>query len=184
MLEQEMRTRVFHFLKARMRNMIMPATVGLGLVVGGSCQSAAVYSAPFYQDAAAIKADVSGTPIYSAPMDARWPLPQNDGGGADLPLAPDAGGAVDADKVDTLVSEAGSSDTPPATDGRGDLGGMKYMGPFQDAAPLDVSDDVVAPTPDGALDGGPALRYMAQMPRTGNDGTLGLLHTARPPRGV
>ena len=35
MREQDMRLRIERFMKARLRNMLMPATLGLGLVVGG-----------------------------------------------------------------------------------------------------------------------------------------------------
>ena len=38
MREREMRQRVERFLRARLRNMLMPATLGLGLAVGG-CNS-------------------------------------------------------------------------------------------------------------------------------------------------
>jgi hypothetical protein len=55
MREHEMRMRVFRFLKARMRNMIMPATVGIGLAVGSGCEKSEavpVYGVPWTSDAA------------------------------------------------------------------------------------------------------------------------------------
>lgn len=46
MREQEMRQRVFQFLKVRMRNMLMPATLGIGLAVGGCSQSTSLKDPP------------------------------------------------------------------------------------------------------------------------------------------
>jgi hypothetical protein len=72
MREQEMRLRVFRFLKARMRNMIMPAAVGIGLAAGGClAQSGAVYSSPMPSDAATDGVTVREPRIdavYSSPM--------------------------------------------------------------------------------------------------------------------
>jgi hypothetical protein len=213
MSEHEMRLRVFRFLKTRMRNMIMPATVGIGLVVGGACvgsdpPAAVKYSAPVYQDAASVtNADgFGGIPIYSAPVyrDAAATtgdsLLTGDISGPDLAdSAPDSapdlvsldgGGTADALRRDTLASEASTTDATPGVDGKSDLGGMKYIAPFQDAAPADVAADAggtvtkyMASVPDAGPESPPA-RYLAQMPDSSADLNVGILYMAQLPYGA
>jgi hypothetical protein len=180
--EHEMRLRVFRFLKARMRNMIMPATVGIGLAVGGCTDSwgGSLYMGPLPRDAG-LDADTAGmVPLYmvSMPKDAgpdatligQDAPAARDGAGAEMDKPSDAAVALDsASAIDALVSEAGSRDVMP------DLGGMKYIAPFFDAAADAIHDAAtdamdtpiakyIAPMPDAAISDTPAMRYMAQIP--------------------
>jgi hypothetical protein len=167
MSEHEMRLRAFRFLKVRMRNMIMPATVGIGLAVGGGCGGShppmsVRYAAPVSQDAAG-RADVFGITIYSAPMDAPaadgLSLPMSDAlgfdlaqpgpdGGASVPdtapdvLALDGAPSPDADSRDLPASEVSDRETPPLKDAGVDHGLMKYGSPFFDANPSDATIDL------------------------------------------
>jgi hypothetical protein len=175
MREHEMRLRVFGFLKARMRNMIMPATVGIGLAVGGCTESSAVYMGPMPRDAGADADAAAMVPLYMVPN------PRDAGPDATL-MSPDVAGSDTADAspdlatstpsdtalaldgagaTDTLVNEAGGRDGTP------DLGGMKYIAPFFDAAADTVDAPIakyIAPIPDAAMFDTPVLRYMAQIP--------------------
>ena len=190
MREQEMRMRVFRFLKARMRNMIMPATVGIGLAVGACAKEAPV-------------------PLYGAAMQDSGQPANTDGRVADEPTGPDLAVAerdaqllpdepadlardipsddvsVNADgvgsdlrKLDAVDSSAPDVAVPPdeavALDGAGidlgkDLGSIttKYIAPQPDAA-ADSGSAVAmytAQMPDaGVLRDGLAVRYMAQTP--------------------
>jgi len=203
MREQEMRMRVFRFLKTRMRNMIMPATVGLGLAVGGACVEN--HGTPTYNDAAATKQDVGGIPIYSAPIynDAATvkqdAVLASDAIQSTVDLAPDSvpdllgldgEAAPDADNRDVLTSEAGSKDATPGGDRAPDLGGMKYLAPFFDAPPADASVDFgssakyVAQMPDAAGGDTPATRYLAQMPDAAVDRSVNVLYMAQLPFGT
>lgn len=165
MREQEMRERVFKFLKARMRNMIMPATVGLGLAVGG-CSSGdgevkSLYMGPIPSDASSAQSDATAqgndgaqagqdlaaqgldqglhidAPVYGARVDA---LP-----GSDQSIA------LDAEKRDASASTDGSVTPGSSGDAAADLGEIiaKYIAPVPDASTTDA--------PRGLL-------YMAQMP--------------------
>lgn len=78
MREQEMRNRIFGFLKARMRGMVFPATVGLGIAVSACSSRAAqtppdaAYMAPFPQDAARDLPEpvvLYGADVPRAPLD-------------------------------------------------------------------------------------------------------------------
>ena len=164
MREQEMRLRVFRYLKARMRNMIMPATVGLGLAVGGCSEPRSLYMGPLPSDAALVHPDgssgdvaaifgsevaspdtrdvgIEGVPIYGSDvslLDLR-----------DAQMSEKA--ALDADKIDV-----GSQDVIPSSDNS------------QEAPPIVAK--YVAPMPDAAGADLPVMRYMAQMPDTGIGG--------------
>jgi hypothetical protein len=173
MSEQQMRQRVFRFLKARMRNMIMPATVGIGLAVAGGCsESAAVYSAPTYNDAAAAKQDVPRAPDLAGP----------DSAGPDSPVVadvaadslPDAPSPQDTSPADALAGETGVDmrrlDSPI------DMPPVKYGSPF-DGGIIDSQSEAgqviakyIAPIPDAGVDtSGPVTRYMAVMPDASPD---------------
>jgi hypothetical protein len=200
MREHEMRMRVFRFLKARMRNMIMPATVGIGLAVGGCA-----------------KEDVKAVPMYGVAFRDSGPPAQPDGLGPDSPppgpdlaapdtrevqvaadLAPDNGN--DGLGRDTPIygvdmtppKDANTTDLPAdlkvaldggAIDSGADLGGIitKYIAPIPDAA-ADTGGIVpvyTAVMPDAAVgnDGLP-MRYAAQMPDAGADLGLATLYQA------
>jgi len=98
MREQDMRLRVERFLRVRLRNMLMPATLGLGLAIGG-CNGDALNTDdggdPSVKKDAAAKTDLGMVVIYSAPA-------PDAGTGKEVPLAqpeyiaqmPDAGLAV------------------------------------------------------------------------------------------
>ena len=92
MREQEMRLRVFQFLKARMRNMLLPATLGLGLAVAGCAREGVSNQTP---DSAADLAP-EAFPVYSSPTrDGSLPEPP-DGPGPDLAAnLPEAQGQPD-----------------------------------------------------------------------------------------
>jgi hypothetical protein len=156
MREQEMRTRVFQFLKARMRNMIMPATVGIGLAVGGCAKEGVVpvYGTPSWEDASSSTDIVDRADAQAAPADAVADTSQ----GRDV-VVPEAvpvyGSDVslldrDAEAVDSRSADQGKIDST-APDGGTDVGGVitKYM----------------ALTPDAGRDAAPVVRYLAQQPR-------------------
>jgi hypothetical protein len=202
MREQEMRLRVFSFLKARMRSMIMPATVGIGLVVGGSCtrtESTPVYSAPTYHDAAAAKDDVGGAPVYSAPMDG--PITIGDGPGAkkdallagdvgsDLPqpggdaqATPDVGPDLAPDLLALdggAVDDAGTRDTlaTEAGDATQILDGRSDLGGMKYIAPfLDAG-----PADSSSDIGGTVTKYMASTPDAGTDSNPATRYLAQMP---
>jgi hypothetical protein len=214
MREQEMRLRVFRFLRARMRNMIMPATVGIGLAVGGCARetSTPIYSAPIQDSAAPANRDVLG-PDSPAPgpdlavADAREvqsvgdiaPDSTNDGLGRDTPIygidmsPPDL---RNPDVLDSSVRDVASlPDQAVALDGAGidgssDLGGTvtKYGVPIPDAAAdtAGVAPLYSASIPDAAADGMPAVRYMAQMPDAGAEigGAVALYVAQMPDAGI
>jgi hypothetical protein len=169
MREQEMRLRVFRFLKARMRNMIMPATVGIGLAVGGCAKEGtgtAVDSAAF-QDSAVSNQNDSAL-IQNDTGQAKNDVfgPESLGPGPDLALADareaQAAGDVAADaardvtlsldtrlgtdvaKSDVSTSEAGKLDALASVDSGSDLGtiGGKDIAPIPDAASRDAADDL------------------------------------------
>lgn len=88
--EQEMRMRVLRFLKIRMRNAILPATVGIGLAVGGCVKEPGVvlYMAPMPSDASA-EVMPPGVPIYGA-------------------FFPDSAPNLNTDSIDAQASDGGS----------------------------------------------------------------------------
>jgi hypothetical protein len=196
MREQEMRMRVFRFLTARMRNMIMPATVGIGLAVSGCVKSSAVYEAQMPQDANPPHADVLGPDSQPPGSDQASPGPdlaladtrevQSDSAmSADLApdlavtrdLAVDKGAdtAAAADQApghDSSGIDGARTDAIAGIDGSDDLGGtaVKYSAPV-----LDASGDLgaittkdLAPQPDAAADTGAVVAlYSAQTPDAG-----------------
>jgi hypothetical protein len=145
MREQEMRLRVFRFLKARMRNMIMPATIGIGLAVGGCSDSndgtVVRYAAPVMPDASPdLNPDVAGSWVLNLDVGA------DDGASArDLPadardeLTPDLPTAEDASSADVFAAEAALD--AGSLDGEDDLGGVEQGSPL-DAGGLDSQSDV------------------------------------------
>ena len=188
MREKEMRLRVFRFLKARMRNMIMPATVGIGLAVAGGCESAAVYSAPFepveHKDAATLKQDVALGPDSPGPDSVVV---------ADVAVesAPDSPTPADVLPPDALATETGL-DTG-SRDVKDDLNWVKYGSPFDsgtlDTRVVDSQTEVgqviakyIAPMPDAAVDSSsPVVRYMAVMPDASPDLSVAVLYMAQLP---
>ena len=98
MREQEMRMRVVRFLRIRMRNAILPATVGIGLAVGGCANEPGVvlYMAPMPPDASA-EILPPGVPIYGV-------------------FSPDSAPNLNTDSID-----AQASDDFPALDGASGL---------------------------------------------------------------
>ncbi len=178
MREQEMRLRVFRFLKARMRNMLMPAAMGIGLA-GAGClaKSAAVYSAPNPSDAALVNRDVRFDDVSPAGPE----VPAADGReaatGLDVPGPADSEVANQALATDT--ADSGLADASADVLMYPETGGVKYMGPTPlDSGAIEAGGDsggeagpviakYVAPMPDAANDLGLAVRYMAQMPDSG-----------------
>lgn len=191
MSEQQMRQRVFRFLKARMRNMIMPATVGIGLAVAGGCSESSVtpvYSAPVHEDAAA-KQDVPAGPDLAkadlaGPDTARQDSPLVADLAADSP--PDVPGAPDAPPADALAGETGL-DTRHL-DSQGEVPWVKYGSPI-DARFLDAQTEAgqviakyIAPIPDAGIDSSdPVVRYMAVMPDAAPDLGVAPLYMAPRP---
>jgi hypothetical protein len=192
MSEQQMRQRVFRFLKARMRNMIMPATVGIGLAVAGGCTESSVsptYAAPVYNDAAAGKQDVPRAPDLAAP-DSGKP----DSANPDSPVVadvaadslPDVPSPLDTSPSDALAGETGVDmrrlDSPI------DMPPVKYGSPF-DSGILDSQSEAgqviakyIAPIPDAGVDtSGPVTRYMAVMPDASPDLSVAALYMAPRP---
>jgi len=180
MREQEMRLRVFRFLKARMRNMIMPAAVGIGLSAGACKTEGSLYMGPIPSDAAMVKSDVNREDVsVLGPEVSAADVPPN---GQDVAAPVDQAVAFDLapgpDAVDSGLADA-AADVFAPLDGQPDLrypeAGMKYMGPTPlDAAASEAGGEAgiiiakyVAPMPDAARDGMLVVRYMAQMPDTG-----------------
>jgi hypothetical protein len=196
MREQEMRQRVFCFLKARMRNMLMPATVGIGIAMGGCTTSTPIYSAPLTNDAAQTVGDVLGqdSPVPGSDLplvDTRDAMVEADAA-PDLPsvdtrdamvaadgapdLAPDLArdNASPADKpagTDSTAIDGGKSDAVAALDSNDDLGVnvTKYSAPVRDAGiELGAIEVYSAPVmPDAAADSGLAVRYGGQFSDSG-----------------
>jgi hypothetical protein len=156
MREQEMRMRVFQFLKVRMRNMLMPATLGIGLAVGGCSQSTALKDSPDSANDTSATDTAMPVPIY-------------------MVVSPDA---------NFLVSD-GPGPNPEKTDAIADLanGGLPEASPvygIRDAIglPDSVSQPDQAVALDGAAldagkpDGGPEtsiVKYMAPILDGGRD---------------
>lgn len=185
MREQEMRLRVFQFLKVRMRNMLMPATLGIGLAVGGCSQSTTLKDSPDSAADAAKDAQMP-IPIYSGLFRDSSVPGMPDGPGPDLAtngpeVQPDAGLPRDVPIYGSDMSRldqrkdgedaAPSPDQAVALDGAvidgrrpGDSGPetsiTKYMAPILDAG----RDAGVAPGPDASPDlGGIAPVYIAPL---------------------
>ncbi len=192
MREQEMRLHVFRFLKTRMRNMIMPATLGIGLAVGGCDGAVARYAAPVSPDAPSTQDTASDSRLN---QDTAAPVPDLSVG-RDLPAdvgaesVPDLALSQDGQPADVAVAEAGP-DTR-RLDGKDDLPLVKYGSPFDAGVSDGVIDSrtedgqviakYVAPMPDAAVDtNGPVMRYMAVMPDAQPDRTMVLLYMAQVP---
>lgn len=153
MREQEMRIRVFRFLKARMRNMIMPATMGIGLAVGGCAKENAipVYSAPLQDSGPPAQTDVLlSSDTQPAPSDSAAPGPDS------APPRPDSSAprpdlASDAREVQVAADLA--PDTGPDLVGRDTTADRV---PAKDLAAPDRSPADVPARPDQAvaIDGG------------------------------
>jgi hypothetical protein len=155
MREKEMHERVQEFLKVRMRAMVLPATLGLSLALGG-CKEEGLESGDggnptISQDASLV------SPVYSAAMpDARLVDA--------LGTKPDTG---IADTGPTVKYMAQLPDTGAGTDS------PVYMAPLPDTG---IAPEYMAQLPDTGVatkylaqlpDAGVALRYMAQLPDTG-----------------
>lgn len=163
MREREMRQRVEQFLGVRLRNMLMPATLGLGLALAG-CGGDQLQS----DDAASgqTKEDVAHAGGGQSPPDVA--LSGTDTG------RQDAGTAVPAYMAQMpldAVQDLGTPDKPSQPDanssdanaGKEDAGGgvMMYMAQM----PRDAAQDYG--TPGGMLYMAPVPAYMAQMPVDG-----------------
>jgi hypothetical protein len=164
-----MRLRIERFLQTRLRNMLAPATIGLGLAMTG-CPSSGLDAT---EDAGALVkkdsgADVGGpVAVYSAPApDAGGTQANRDTGTSPPPsprdgaVTPDAVGGTDqlVTKYMAQVPDAGQEAPLPMPE---------YMAPMPDAAqelPM-AQPDYMAQMPDS----GPVLRYMAQMPDAAPD---------------
>jgi hypothetical protein len=143
MREREMRQRIERFLQTRLRRMLAPATIGIGLAMTG-CPSSDINTT---DDGGALVNKDSGTDlgmvaVYSAPAPDASGTPANKDSGSPLPPVPtsDAG-------TDQLVT--------------------KYLAPVPDAG-----REASMPQPDYMAqmpDSGPVLRYMAQMPDAAPD---------------
>jgi len=139
MREREMRQRIERFLQTRLRRMLAPATIGLGLAMTacpGGGMNASDGGALVDKDAAA---DSGAVAVYSAPT--------RDAAGTPVPFygafVPDAGGPDQAaTKYLTQIPDAGPETTPP----------MRYMAQMPDAAP------------DSSMGGVPL--YYAQAPKS------------------
>jgi hypothetical protein len=137
MRERDMRLRVDRFLQARLRNMLMPATLGVGLALGG-CASDGLSTDDGGQSLlkkdAVSKSDTSGSTVkYMAQV-------------------PDSG-------PNPIYSAAVPADAGPELP----LSQPDYMAQMPDSGigPVAVYS---APAP---TDSGLAVRYMAQMPDAG-----------------
>jgi hypothetical protein len=179
MREQEMRLRVFGFLRTRMRNMIMPATMGLSLAIGGCTTSSIVpvYSGQFPNDAAARKSDILEADSVAQGPDLAVADTRDTRAGDDAlgdsardaltaeDVAADAANDSQRDALAMVDHPAGSdgvsidsaiADGLAKVDADTDLDAIvtKYLAPFFDAATIDSSADL-----------GPIARYHAPMPK-------------------
>ena len=181
MREQEMRLRVFRFLKARMRNMIMPATVGIGLAVGG-CAKEGGLAGPFQDSGPSAKTDVQVIPIYSVVFPDSGPEAQPDGLGPDSAVpgpdlaAPDTREVqVAADLAPDNGNDGLGRDTP--------IYGVD-MTPPKDANTTDLPADLRVALDGGAIDSGADLgsiitKYIAPIPDAAADtGGIAPVYTA------
>ena len=209
MREQEMRMRVFRFLSVRMRNMILPATVGIGMAVGGACTEkdpmVVKYGVPFQEDAAAVRQDAPGGPETArqdvapvADLPGEVAGPDLSEPGRDLPpgrdlladAAPDAAGPRDVPSSsdsttndDLQPNDGASTEAALRRDTMPDIGGVKYIAPFFDGGPADVRKDLGADSPaDAPADlGSVSVKYLAQLPDAAVDNTPVLRYMAQMP---
>jgi hypothetical protein len=175
MREQEMRLRVFRFLRTRMRHMLMPATVGLGITVA-ACSSNPVnskYMGPIPEDASHSQPEAGSKDSLASQRDLAFGAEVQ---GADSP----AQGRRDAHAAqDVAVDAMAAIDVSSAPDATLDVQAAGVDGAGADAnidhpsaldAGLDLGQDAgqaiakyVAPQPDAGPDGMPVLRYQAPM---------------------
>ncbi len=169
MREQDMRQRIQRFLQTRLRSMLAPATLGLGLAMtacpsdGSNSQTDG--SAVVSKDAAP---DGQATTLYGVPLP-KDAANVEDAAAADtaVPAGKDSGSdAIAALYIAPLPRDAQASnqDSSSGVDASGPDAGpvTKYIAPIPDAArefPL-AQPDYMAQMPDA----GPATRYLAQMP--------------------
>jgi hypothetical protein len=198
MREQEMRLRVFRFLRARMRNMIMPATVGLGLAVGGCGGGSTVYSAPtdgmaptgmdvYRADSLPVGPDLPVADGYEAGLAEDGAVLARDGaadGLRDTAFSADHSTGPDVAGIDGATAEV-LADASPDTDATG----TKVDASIPDGATVDG-----AATPDTLLtkymapifDANfgpdlPPIRYGAPTLDAGADRAFGMLYMASLP---
>jgi len=158
MREQDMRQRVQRFLQARLRNMLAPATLGLGLAMTGCPSSGLNANNDASDDGGALVSKDGATDQQMAPSYmAQMP---RDGG-------PDQA----TTKYIAPIPDAGP-ELPMAQ--------PDYMAPMTDAGLVNRYGTL---TPDAApAEVGPVLRYMAQMPDAGRDsGGMVALYMAQLP---
>jgi hypothetical protein len=155
MREQEMRECVGHFLKARMRAMLLPATLGLGLAVAG-CDKEALETTDDSGTISQVEAG-AGASHSDTRMDSPMVTPEY------MAQMPDAGVATAlymAQMPDTGVLTKYMAQMP-------DTGVLtKYMAQMPDAREVGIPEMVLRymaplPKPDQ-----PVLLYMAQYPGT------------------
>jgi len=154
MREQDMRQRVQRFLQARLRNMLAPATLGLGLAMT-ACPS----SGPDTNDDGGALVNKDGATDQQMVLLYMAPVPKD--AGADqatmkyIAPIPDAGPELPMVQPDYMAQ---MPDAGPVA---------RYMAVMPDASPAEV---------------GPVLRYMAQMPDAGRDaGEIIALYMAQLP---
>jgi hypothetical protein len=143
MREREMRQRVESFLQTRLRKMLAPATIGLGLAMT-ACPTSGLDS---NDDGGALVSKDSGAdqgPVlkYMAP------------------IPPDAGATA---VYMAQMPDAGPEAPAPQPD---------YMAPIPRDAGTEAlmpQPEYMAQMPDARLDTSPVLRYMAQMPDAAPD---------------
>jgi hypothetical protein len=178
MREQDMRQRIQRFLQTRLRSMLAPATIGLGLAMT-ACTSDGLNT---QDDAGALvrkdaAPDGNAATLYGIPMprdaaneeDAAAP----DAAGPDTALPAGKDGGPDAIAALYIApiprdAQATNLDSGSEVDASADAVATKYIAPIPDAArefPM-PQPDYMAQMPDA----GPALRYMAQMPDAAPDG--------------
>jgi hypothetical protein len=178
MREQEMRMRVFRFLKARMRNMIMPATVGIGLSLGACSNpvpAVPLYGAPEKHDASAMQTDTLAAETATAGPDQAAQGPDMAVPGPDL-AAPDTREVqVAADLAPDNLNDGLGRDTP--------IYGVD-MTPPKDANTTDSPADLRVALDGSATDGGADLgsiitKYIAPIPDAAADtGGIAPVYTA------
>jgi hypothetical protein len=172
MREQEMRMRVFRFLKTRMRNMIMPATMGIGLAVGGCAKEEAipVYSAPLQDSGMPAQTDVllaSDAPPASSDSAAATPDSAPSGPDSKVPGKEVAPETSEVSVVADASPDGLGPDAPTyGSDGR----------PPRDLPPAEASTEDAYAKPDqavaidgagidtGADLGGTVVKYSASVP--------------------
>jgi hypothetical protein len=177
MREQEMRECVGHFLKARMRAMLLPATLGLGLAVAG-CDKEALESTDDSGTSSQIEAGVTH-PDTQIEAGATHP---------DTQIAPPIVTKYIAQLPDANVAPAYMAQLPDA----GTV--TKYIAQLPDAALVtkyiaqlpdaNIAPEYMAQMPDARVkdamspDSGMMVRYMAPLP---NPGQPVLLYMAQYP---